>query len=149
MLPIVPFIIWLIFTGMKLKTFTLFGIAVLLFAACKKDYNDTTLNQKISRQWQIDKYYGGGIDSTLQFGFVFGGYWIDIKTGGNYTERYTPAFSPTRVVNGTWAFLNNGTYFQQVDSSQTRVFTLLSLEDDYLKLKNPNKDQQFWLKPKP
>lgn len=132
---------------MKLKAITLLTFAIALFGACKKDNNEASLNEKITRQWQIDKYYGGGVDSTVYFNYVFGGYKIDIKADGHYTERYTPVFSPMKVVNGTWSFLSNGAYFQQVDSSQTRVFSTISIEADYLKLKTPNKDQQYWLKP--
>ncbi|UPT66676.1 MAG: hypothetical protein M0D57_19905 [Sphingobacteriales bacterium JAD_PAG50586_3] len=132
---------------MKLKVSGLLLLTVLSFSACDKDENDDlTSTQKITRQWQIDKYYGYGVDSTVFFNYPFGGYKIDIKGSGQYTERYTNFGSP-RVVNGTWQFLNNSAYFQQVDSSQSRTFTVISLEADYLKLKNPLKDQQYWLKP--
>lgn len=133
-----------------MKKILLFASAILLLAACDKEETDPqTLNEKIIRTWQIDKYYGGGVDSTGWFQYPFGGYTIEIRSGGSYTERYTPVFNPQKVVNGTWEFLNNGDYFKQVDSSQTRVFTVLEIEADYLKLKTPTKDQEFWLKPKP
>jgi len=131
---------------MKLKALTFSIIAVALFAACKKETDAASLNDKITRQWQIDKYYGSGVDSTVFFNYPFGGYKIDVKAGGQYTERYT-YFGLPRVVNGTWSFPNGDQYFQQVDSSQTRVFTIISLESNYMKLKNPLKDQQYWLKP--
>lgn len=130
---------------MKLKVLGLLLFAALLLSACDKD-NELTLTEKITRQWKIDKYYGSGVDSTAFFNYPFGGYKIDVKDNGQYTERYT-YFGAPQVVNGTWSFLVNGTYFQHVDSSQSRTFTILSLEEDYLKLKNPQKDQQYWLKP--
>lgn len=130
---------------MKLKVSGLLFFAVLALTACDKE-NDLTPNEKITRQWQIDKYYGGGVDSTVFFNFPYGGYKIDVKANGQYTERYSN-FGSLRVVNGTWSFLVGETYFQQIDSSQSRTFTIISLEADYLKLKNPQKDQQYWLKP--
>lgn len=128
---------------MKVKIVVALALLALVVASCKKEED---LNTKIVRGWKIDKYYGGGVDSTVFFNYPFGGYTIDIKDDGNYTERYTFFGSP-RVVNGTWSFLSNGAYFKQQDSVQTRVFTVLSIETDYMKLKNPEKNQEYWLKP--
>lgn len=132
---------------MKMNRLALLVLPLLVLAACKKESTES-LNEKITRRWQIDKYIGQGVDSTAFFNFPYGGYTIDIKTGGQYTERYSSFGSP-KVVNGTWDFLTGGAFFRQIDSSQTRVFECVSVEADYLKLKTPGKDQQFWLKPKP
>jgi len=120
----------------------------LVFVACQKD-DDTIEQDLIVRYWQIDKYYGvGGVDSTAFFNVYRGNYEIDIKAGGSYIERYT-LFGAPKVLNGSWSFINtNSTYLQLQDSAETRVFLVLALENTGAKLKNPNADQQYWIKPK-
>lgn len=120
-------------------------LAVVLFA-CKKDTVD---EPSITRVWQIDKFYGAGVDSTVWFGFAYGGYTIDIRTGGLFTERYTPYNSPMRIVNGNWQLIdyNNAQYVQLQDSVNNRYFELLLLDNSNFKLKSPIENRQYWLKP--
>ncbi len=133
---------------MKKAHFLLLLLLPLLFMACKKEEDDIDQGQ-IVRYWQIDKYYGvGGVDSTQFFNIFHGNYEIDIQAGGQYIERYT-LFGAPKVLNGTWSFINtNSTYLQLADSAETRVFLVLSIESTSTKLKNPNADQQYWIKPK-
>lgn len=122
------------------------GFVAMALIACKKDDVDEA---SIVRQWQIDKFYGGNVDSTYWFGFAYGGYTIDIKDGGTFTERYTPFSSPKRIVNGTWQLVdyNNAQYVELKDSVADRYFEILSLTGGSCKLKSPIENRQYWLKP--
>jgi len=113
------------------KKVTIFVVGMLvLLTSCKEMFYETL----IQGTWEVDEYYRNGVEDTPAFYLLFGDYAITFHPDGDFTETYklgniVPVTNP-----GTWEPITNGDQLKLVDQASTRIYTILSLTKDELRL---------------
>ena len=122
------------------------GILVLL-TSCKQLIYEPV----IERTWEVDEHYTNGVEDTASFYLLFGDYAITFHPDGDFTETYrlgniVPVTNP-----GTWEVSTNGAQLQLVDQASTRIFDIVSLTIDELRLRRDlgdGRNEEFVMEPK-
>ena len=114
----------------KKLLFALLGITLAIaVTGCPTVYKIT-----LQGSWEIDEYYKNGVEETQSFNLLFGNYVIKFHPDGDFTETYN-AMNLLPVTNpGTWDIINNGMQLQLVDENARRIFDILSVTNDELRL---------------
>ncbi|MBC8172406.1 MAG: lipocalin family protein [Chitinophagales bacterium] len=114
-----------------IRTLSFFSLALIFFTSCeKKRIADGT--RDISQAWVVVKTEKNGADDTGNFDLKFKDYTIFFSEDGNYDETYALYGSAAIDMSGTWLFQNNATEIQLADSTQTRFFEIIELNQSEL-----------------
>ena len=110
--------------------FTLVGITLTIaLTGCAGIYKIT-----LQGSWEVDEYYKNGEENTQSFNLAFGDYVIKFHPDGDFTETYK-AMNLVSITNpGTWEIINNGGQLRLVDENSTRIFGILSVTTNELRL---------------
>ena len=133
---------------LKIKKATILVVGILvLLTSCKQLVYQTLIQGK----WEVDEHYSNGVEDTPSFYLLFGDYAITFHPDGDFTETYrlgniVPVTNP-----GAWEISTNGAQLQLVDQASTRIFNIVSLTKDELRLRRDVGDgsnEEFVLEPK-
>ena len=133
---------------LKIKKATILVVGILLLlTSCKQLVYETL----IQGRWEVDEHYSNGVEDTPSFYLLFGDYAITFHPDGDFTETYrlgniVPVTNP-----GTWEVSTNGAQLQLVDQASTRIFDIVSLTKDELRLRRDLGDgsnEEFVMEPK-
>jgi hypothetical protein len=122
------------------------GMLILLIS-CKQLLYETL----IQGTWEVDEHYSNGVEDTQSFYLIFGDYVITFHPDGHFTETYKLGNIVPVINPGTWAISTNGDQLQLFDQAPTRMYNIVSLTKDELRLQRDIGDgtnEELVLEPK-
>lgn len=127
--------------------FALFALAVLAWPACRNQ--ETTLRDAIERTWRMDRVFTNGQDVTQTHNAAFADYRISFTRSGGFTEQYNAFGAVPTTRTGTWEFYNDFNNIKLIETSITRFYGIVKLEDANFILteQSGSNDNRYELKP--
>ena len=108
----------------------LIGITVVItVTSCQMAYEIS-----LQGSWEVDEYYRNGAEDTQSFHLLFGDYVIKFHPDGDFTETYKAGNLLPITITGKWEVINNGGQLELVDENTTRIFDIMSVTSDELRL---------------
>ncbi|MFT6245857.1 MAG: hypothetical protein ACJA0U_003410 [Salibacteraceae bacterium] len=125
-----------------MKKIVLFAVLALVFVSCSKyeEESASLLSKKsrVANTWKVKSATAYGVDYTSSYPVKE----IEITKEGGFTESIVEN-GITGFYDGTWEFNDDKTQLLVTFSNANRVYTILKLEKDAMKISPVPPDSEF------